>query len=127
MRLLFPVAAALMVAVALPAAAQQMNRGFANTYPQQAGQQYMADCMKQAGGLTQQLGQQAVQGYCGCMYTYIQQRVPFNAYRQADQMVRNGQGRNVDRAIQTTLEQGAQTCMQQHIMQGVLGGGGVAR
>jgi hypothetical protein len=58
---------------------------------------------------------QVAQNYCGCMFNYIQQRVPYQSYQRYDQMIRAGKGQQIDAQFRTLLQQGATGCIQQFV------------
>jgi hypothetical protein len=115
-------AARLAVGVALltaPAAFAQQQGGYANTYPPAVQQQYMSDCMRQTTQQALPVSPQVAQNYCGCLYQYLQARVPYQSYQRYDQMIRAGRGQQIDAQFRGVIQAGATQCIQRF----VLGGG----
>jgi hypothetical protein len=116
---LFGLTATVTLGLATTAFAQQPG-GYARGYPQAAQQQYISDCMRQTTQQALPVSPQVAQNYCGCMFTYLQQRVPYQAYQRYDQMVRAGKGPQIDAGFRNVVQQGATSCIQRF----VFGGGG---
>ena len=106
------------VALAPAAFAQQQQGGYARGYPQAAQQQYIADCMRQTTQQALPVTPQVAQSYCGCMFTYLQERVPYQDYQRYDQMIRAGKGPQIDPQFRNVVQQGATTCIQRFVFGG---------
>jgi len=106
------------MALAPAAFAQQQQGSYARGYPQAAQQQYIADCMRQTTQQALPVTPQVAQSYCGCMFTYLQERVPYQAYQRYDQMIRAGKGPQIDPQFRNVVQQGATTCIQRFVFGG---------
>jgi hypothetical protein len=89
--------------------------GYGRTYPQAVQQQYMSDCLRQTTQEKLPVSQQVARNYCGCMFGYLQQRVPYNTYQRYDRMVREGKGQQIDPQFRSVFQQGAMQCIRQFV------------
>ena len=110
---------ALMAAcVALTPAAFAQQQGYASGYPQAVQQQYISDCMRQTTQQALPVTPQVAQSYCGCMFSYLQARVPYQSYQRYDQLVRAGKGPQIDQQFRNVVQQGATQCIKQFVFNG---------
>jgi hypothetical protein len=104
--------------IALGSAAFAQQQGYARSYPQTAQQQYISDCMQQTTQQALPVAPRVAQSYCGCMFTYLQERVPYQAYQRYDQMLRAGKGQQIDPQFRNVVQQGATLCIQRYVLSG---------